>query len=50
MRLHPVAAAREAFQRIVPDGLQQRKLRLAATGFRPDQAGVHRRARREAHL
>ena len=50
MRLHPVATAREAFQRIVPDGLQQRKPRLAAAGFRTDQAAVHQRAQRFHHL
>jgi hypothetical protein len=49
MRLHPVAAGGEAFQRIFPDGLQQREPRLAATGVRLDQAAVHQRAQRFQH-
>ena len=38
MRQHPVATGGEAFQRVLPDGLQQREPRLAAAGVRPDQA------------
>ena len=49
MRPHPVAAAREAFKRILPDGLQQREPRLVAAGFRADQAAVHQRAERFHH-
>ena len=49
MRPYPVAAVREAFQGVVPDGLQHRKPRLVALGFRADQAVVHQRAQRFHH-
>jgi hypothetical protein len=42
VRLRPVGALAQPVQRVLPDGLQQREPRLAASGLRPGQADSER--------
>ena len=50
VRLEPVGALAQTFQRVLPDGLEQPEARFTAAGLHPHQAVVHQRAQRVYHL
>ena len=49
MRVLPVPAFPQAFQGVLPDGIEQAEPGLILAGLHPDQAAVHQRAQRLYH-